>query len=136
MAQASSRKSLRIRALWQAHIDAQMISGLSQAGYCRQHGISAGSFSAWKQKLNSVTTESRQSGQALKSGVPPKKQTVIPVIVKNELRDVNTPSFEAESPSDQIKLKATLPNGIALELTVLSESAFTRVLSQLGQWPC
>ena len=62
MAQASSRKSLRIRAQWQAHIDAQMISGLSQAGYCRQHGISAGSFSAWKQKLNSVTTESRQSG--------------------------------------------------------------------------
>ncbi len=31
MAHASPRKSLRIRAQWQAHIDAQMISGLSQA---------------------------------------------------------------------------------------------------------
>ena len=136
MAQASPRKSLRIRAQWQAHIDAQMVSVLSQAAYCRQHGISAGSFSAWKQKLNSVTTESRQSGQALKSVAAPKKPTVIPVIVKNEPKQFSAPSSEVESTSDEITLKATLPNGITVELTVLSGNAFTRVMSQLGQWSC
>jgi transposase-like protein len=136
MSQASPRKSLRIRAQWQAHIDAQTISGLSQAVYCRQHGISAGSFSAWKQKLNSVTTGSRRSEQVLSSVAASKKPTVIPVIVKKEPRQVNTPSSEAESTPDEITLKATLPNGIALELIVLSGNAFTRVLSQLGQWSC
>lgn len=136
MSQAPPRKSLRIRATWQAHIDTQMLSGLSQAAYCRQRGISAGSFSAWKQKLNSVTTDYQHSEQELSSVATSRKPTVIPVIVKNAPKQASAPSSEVESTSDEITLKATLPNGITVELTVLPGNAFARVLSQLGQWSC
>ena len=47
----SSRASMRIRAKWQQHIGVQQASGLTQAAYCREHGLHAKYLSLWKSKL-------------------------------------------------------------------------------------
>ncbi len=36
---------------WKGHLAAWRDSGLSQAGYCRQHGVSAPSFGYWRRRL-------------------------------------------------------------------------------------
>lgn len=36
---------------WQAHLAAWQRSGLSQAEYCRQHGLAPADFSWWKREL-------------------------------------------------------------------------------------
>lgn len=45
------RSSMRIRAKWQQHITAPQASGLTQAAYCREHGLDAKYLSLWKSKL-------------------------------------------------------------------------------------
>ena len=40
-------------ALWQQHLQAQVHSGLSQADYCHQHGLSVHSFRARKYRQTS-----------------------------------------------------------------------------------
>lgn len=37
---------------WQSHIDAWLLTGLSQAEYCRQNHLKSGRFTYWKRKLN------------------------------------------------------------------------------------
>lgn len=39
---------------WEKHISGWRASGLSQADYCRQHGISKSTFWLWKRKLSAV----------------------------------------------------------------------------------
>ncbi len=51
---------------WQRHLDRWQRSGLSQAEFCRKHGLKAGAFSRWKRKLlaEATTAEQREpSGQ-------------------------------------------------------------------------
>ncbi len=45
------------RKLWQAHIKAWSESGMTQAEYCRQNGLSIKSFGYWKRKHKRETTE-------------------------------------------------------------------------------
>lgn len=47
---AQSRGLDERRKSWEEHIRAWRSSGLSQAEYCRQHGISSKSFLYWKRK--------------------------------------------------------------------------------------
>ena|ERR1700722_11633651 len=49
---SESRRSAREK--WRRIIDAQMITGLTVAAYCRQHELSKGSFYAWKHRLGSA----------------------------------------------------------------------------------
>lgn len=42
----------RSKAQWQQLIDAQQSSGLSQKAFCQQEGLSIGTFTNWKRKLN------------------------------------------------------------------------------------
>ena len=39
------------RKFWEDHLGAWQESGMSQAGYCRQHGLSDKSFLYWKKRL-------------------------------------------------------------------------------------
>ena len=39
---------------WQEHISGWGASGLSQADYCRKHGISKSTFWLWKRKLSAT----------------------------------------------------------------------------------
>jgi len=39
------------RQFWQVHIEAWSITGLSQAGYCRQNNLSINRFTYWKRKF-------------------------------------------------------------------------------------
>jgi hypothetical protein len=42
------------RTFWQNHLCDWQASGLSQAGYCREHGLSNKSFVYWKKRLRPV----------------------------------------------------------------------------------
>ena len=49
---SESRRSAREK--WRRIIDAQKVTGLTVAAYCRQHELSKGSFYAWKHRLGSA----------------------------------------------------------------------------------
>lgn len=123
------RRSARIRAKWQQHITAQQVSGLTQAAYCREHGVDAKYFSLWKSKL--------AKPEAIAPSATPQlaKPELIPVIVKPEVVPAtepakSTPPISACAvPSNNCVLKATLPNGIALEFLFLPTQSLTPLLS-------
>jgi len=45
-----SEESQQRRKFWEDHLRAWQESGMSQAGYCRQHGLSDKSFLYWKKR--------------------------------------------------------------------------------------
>ena len=45
---------------WQRHLDRWGRSGLSQAAYCRRHGIKAVTFGWWKRKLGAAVASSQE----------------------------------------------------------------------------
>jgi len=55
MAAGRDDKLLSVRGrFWLGHLERWRPSGLSQAEYCRQHGLSAAAFSWWKGQLSSA----------------------------------------------------------------------------------
>ena len=77
---------------WQTHLDAWRQSGLSQASYCKQQGLSLSSFGYWLHRR----TESRPPVAAL------------PII--------------AAKPSLQTQVEVRLPNGWSVRLAASAES--------------
>jgi hypothetical protein len=64
MAMAAGRAGLvssprRSQNYWQAQVEAQRRSGLSQIAFCRRRGLRKGTFSFWKWKLTKVTRAAR-----------------------------------------------------------------------------
>ena len=119
------RRSTVIRAQWQSHITAQQSSGLTQAAYCREHGLNAKYLSLWKRKLR-PTADS---------------PALIPVIVKPaKVRLAVRPSCVAVSKSAQVAtdllLKTSLPNGVAVEVHFSNAAALMPLLLQLAQLQC
>jgi hypothetical protein len=51
MKRTISVESQQRRHFWENHLRAWQASGLSQAGYCREHGLSDKSFLYWKKRL-------------------------------------------------------------------------------------
>ena len=47
---------------WQRHLDRWERSGLSQAAFCRRHGLKAVTFGWWKRKLATGRTQIRRRG--------------------------------------------------------------------------
>ena len=47
---------------WQRHLDLWERSGLSQAAFCRRHGLKAVTFGWWKRKLATGRTHTRRRG--------------------------------------------------------------------------
>ncbi len=58
MAEESRKLTLKKkRKFWQAHVKAWSASGMTQAEYCRQNGLSIKSFGYWKRKQKNKATE-------------------------------------------------------------------------------
>ena len=51
MKQTISVEGQQRRKFWENHLRAWQASGVSQAGYCRKHGLSHKSFVYWKKRL-------------------------------------------------------------------------------------
>ena len=117
-----SARSARIRDRWQNHITDQQASGLTQANYCREHQLNAKYFSLWKAKLRSSQMQGANT-------VTPKteKTKLIPVVIK---------SNPALSVTSGISVKATLRNGMAVELMLQHDVELLSVLTQLAQLSC
>jgi hypothetical protein len=127
----SSRSSMRIRAKWQQHIEAQQASGLTQAAYCREHGLDAQYLSLWKSKLAKRETIATTTAGAA-------RPALIPVIVKTATESVKSAPaiIPSATLSNDVVLKARLPNGIALEFLLHSAQALSSLLTELTQLPC
>lgn len=80
------------QAHWQSHLDAWRQSGLSQASYCKQHGLSLSSFGYWLHRRAEPT--------------PP--TSAVPIVVTK-------PSIEAP-------VEIRLPNGWSVRLPASAES--------------
>jgi hypothetical protein len=131
-----SRRSARIRVKWQQHITAQQASGLTQTAYCREQGLNRKYFSLWKSKLAKPET----AGSTATSETA--KPELIPVILKTEVipatesaKSVPT-ALPCVAQSNDVVLKARLPNGIALEFLFHSARALSPLLIELAQLPC
>jgi hypothetical protein len=76
---------------WQTHLDAWRQSGLSQAGYCKQHGLSLSSFGYWLHRRTESTP-------------PP---AALPILVAK--------------PSLETQVEVRLPNGWSVRLAASAE---------------
>ena len=120
-------RSSRFR--WQQHIDAQVVSGLSQAAYCREHQLKEKYFSLWKGKLRKATISVAASVTDI---------DLIPVVVKNTHNtsaECSAP-ITSVSPSIYSEIKLTFPNGVAMELRLPNETVLLPLITQLIQLPC
>jgi transposase len=67
---------------WSAHVQGWQASGVSQAGYCRTHGLSLASFGYWRRKL---------AGEA-----PPVPAALLPIYVAPAVQDARVAAMEAQ----------------------------------------
>ena len=65
---------------WQNHIEAWKNSGLSQADYCRQHGINANTFSG-RYRLYKLQPSSPAS--LIPVQIVPSKSTTTPIVLRH-----------------------------------------------------
>lgn len=95
---------------WQAHISAQLKSGLSRAAYCKEHNLSYHVATYWSKKLSA----------------PLKEQTnLVPVRFSSSI--ITMPASSAQS-----DLKIILPNKIAIEVgNDFSPATLTKLLTIL-----
>lgn len=77
---------------WQMHLDAWRQSGLSQANYCKQHGLSLSSFGYWLHRRAELT--------------PP--TAAVPIVVAK--------------PSIETQVEVRLPNGWSVRLSASADS--------------
>lgn len=77
---------------WQTHLDAWRQSGLSQAAYCKQHGLSLSSFGYWLRRR----------------AEPVRSTAALPILVAK--------------PSLETHLEVRLPNGWSVRLAASAES--------------
>lgn len=88
------------RRYWQAQVEAQRRSGLSQAAFCRRRGFRKGTFGFWKWKLTREADGDRRHGVALMThptGPPSFVPIQIPPALGPRAREpVRTPEGEIE----------------------------------------
>ncbi len=78
-----ARRERRPRRWWERHLERWKRSGLSQAEYCRRHGLASVSLSGWKRR---VAVREGQAGR-VSSRVP-----FVPVEVKGAERPCGSPA--------------------------------------------
>jgi hypothetical protein len=78
-------------AFWERHLAVWCDSGLSQAAYCRQHGLSLPCFGYWRGKRRSAAAHSAQA--------------LVPIVV-------------AEATRADDRIEVALPNGVQVRLPV------------------
>lgn len=86
---------------WKPHLAAWNGSGLSQAEYCRRHGLSIKSFAYWRRRLG------RTEGVA---------GALVPIVV-------------ADAPTSDERIEVQLPNGLQVRLPI--DTAPARVVPMI-----
>ena len=124
-----ARNAQDARAKWQSHLNAQRSSGLSQAAYCREQGLNAKYFSIWKGKLKSLINSSAGIDKTATD------LRLIPVIVKPAKVRAPMRASDAKTAMD-LMLKATLCNGVVVDVQAQSMDALLPLFVQLAQLPC
>lgn len=87
---------------WARHIEAWRQSGQSQAAYCRDRGLKAGTFNYWLRKQGSAVRARRESS------------ALVPVVVRDA--DVER------------SIEVVLPNGIRLQVPWGADATHAQVL--------
>lgn len=86
-------------ALWKPHLDGWRDSGLSQAGYCRKHGLSVKCFAYWRRNLGPTPTPTSALSTA-----PTSMPAVVPIVVR-------------AAPVAEDRIEVRLPNGLQVILS-------------------
>jgi transposase-like protein len=73
--------NMALSAPWNNHIEAWQASGLSQAAYCRQHGLNANTFSGWLRQYRSL--EKPRHPALIPVQVQPLPTAVEPVVLRH-----------------------------------------------------
>jgi hypothetical protein len=90
---------------WQGHLAAQASSGLTQAAYCKAHGLARKSFYNWKRRLSTEPAAPSAAGW-------------LPVAIA------------AEPSAGQAGLTVRLPDGLAIDVPAdFSETVLRRLLA-------
>ena len=85
------------RRYWQAQVEAQRRSGLSQAAFCRRRGFPKGTFGFWKWKLR------REAGRSPHRGVAVTPRTIeTPSFVPIQITPIQEP--RAVEPGPEIEI--------------------------------
>ncbi len=82
-------------AFWKPHLDGWRDSGLSQAAYCREHGLHLKCFAYWRRKL---------CPELALSSAPTSMPAVVPIVVR-------------DAPAVDDRIEVRLPNGLQVILS-------------------
>ena len=127
---------------WRAAIEAQPKSGLSVAGYCRQHKLPPNSFYTWRRKFASrqrrsavrrtaATAQSAVIAQARASSAGADRQRLIEVVVGAAGRQDANGHALSSLPTQLIEV--SLPGGVGLRLHgEVSATTVAQVAQALG----
>jgi hypothetical protein len=115
-----------LAAQWRQRIAAQGRSGLTVAEFCRQQGVSIGSFYCWKQRVLS-TRSRRGSSPAARPSEPARRSTTSPIA-----RFVPLPLTGSESGT---AIVIECRNGLLLRVPC-DERSLRTVLAVLDERPC
>ena len=73
--------------LWQSHIDAQAVSGLSIATYCKEQQVSAQSFYQWKRKLQTEDSKQNESSTLQSTAAPSVTTSFVQLLLSRPIHE-------------------------------------------------
>ncbi len=104
------KQNLDLHQLWQYHLDAWALTGLSQAEYCRQNDLKVNRFTYWKHRLH--------KGNSPVEFVQIHERSTDPLFV----------------PDDRKPLRLTVASRFTIEITDnFSENTLEKLLLVLGR---
>jgi len=83
---SATRERRRRRDEWQALVDEQQASGLTQSAFCRQRGLALSTFHYWKRKLATAEAGDSARVSAASSGQPAFTEIALPDADEGETR--------------------------------------------------
>ncbi len=98
---------------WQTHVDACLVSGITQKAYCERHGIAPKTFRKWRARLAGTTrviaADAEPHGGQVKGGAkeffspsfddPPDRAQLVDLLTNPRFRRTWTPEQRACSPN-------------------------------------
>ena len=108
-------------------IEACLDPGVSIAGLALAHGINTNQLRKWV-KLHQ---DRKATGQALTVMPSPAPAAFIPVVEAAPV--ARPPASPSQPPSPRVRLKASLPNGVRLELDGADAQALSVMIEALGR---
>ena len=91
---------------WHRIIEGQRSSGLTVAAYCRDRGVTEGSFYTWKRRLRSPAKSNRSSAPVFVEVKPPKTAAVeaIEICLNRGRRLLVRRGFDADLLMDLVRI--------------------------------